>query len=142
MPTNVVPRDTPEACSRLTRFKRRHGVKERRRSPYCICSMIGRRCGRFAECLANLIPPRADHVTHWHRGGRRTSIYVMQPYGWEDDDREALRAFLAPHNLDFYDSLDESWWYPGETTLVAIGFACDFGTSGLRGVDGGLPVIA
>jgi len=124
---------TPDgARERVDRFRRFVTTRDivRLTRGGCPCLLRSRRCGvdhggGHRPCCFQ--PDWLDlHSDNWldHRrlcttaSGER--IFTSQPYELLEADRQRLREFVQRRGLKASFSDEDSWWYPGKTTLVVL----------------------
>jgi len=82
---------------------------------YCVCRLIGRRCGSDPTCQHHV--PEADHPSVWTRDGKAV-IFVSQSYQICDTAR--LGEFCKLRNLACHISTRPAWHNPGNVLFVEI----------------------
>lgn len=103
----------------------RHGLRESTGHP-CLARLVGKTCWIYRdaryqrkceelECDA----PQADHTSMWIKDGR-PAAYVMQPYQYGSASIDWVLAFCKTYRLELRVSTDDSWHFPGMTTLFVI----------------------
>lgn len=128
----VSPDGIRERVERFREFVERYRIVEMAPGPWCPCRVRSRRCdprnlnaGDGHHCC--LEPDWLDLHSHdWldHRRVWLTAsgdrIFTSQPYELLETDRDRLREFLKRRGLRVSFSDEDSWWFPGKTTLVVL----------------------
>ena len=110
------------AWAREEAFTVRHGLS-RCTGTVCLSRLFGGRC-RHINGESNRtphVPPSNAHPSLWARDNQPV-IYVFQPYkdAITADALERLAEFCQEYGLVFTISEEQSFHYPGKTTLVII----------------------
>jgi hypothetical protein len=98
----------------------RYGLKESKRTPYCVCRLLGKRTCRYygsSECAHS--PPGVDHPSLWLFGGKATT-FVFQPYGLTTRNILLLGEFCRDRQLSVVIDTWPAWHYPGNVLFVEI----------------------
>jgi hypothetical protein len=114
----MTPRDPNTAVPDLKQqWAEKHGLRQVRRSTYCVCRLIGKQCqyGGTSDCPRAL--PEADHPTLWLRNGK-PAVLVSQPY--QICQPERLGDFCREHELECVICTWPAWHRPGSVLHVEI----------------------
>jgi hypothetical protein len=106
-------------------WAKKHGLRESTGHP-CLARLVGKSCwvyrdARFKKKAEEIDcdVPKADHTSLWTKGGR-AAAYVMQPYGISSRTMDWVYAFCRKYGLKLMISTDQSWHFPGKSTMLVI----------------------
>lgn len=114
--TGVLARAREDAFSIKHRLKRCSGT-------VCLGRLFGKPCkhlGGMSDSIPH-VPPGNDHCSLWAREGRPVA-YVFQPYSdvLTAEVLDRLAVFCREYQLVYTISEEQSFHYPGKTSLVII----------------------
>ena len=110
------------ALSRENTFASKHGLKPAS-GTVCLGRLFGKRCQQICDESDGMphTPPGSDHASLWARDSQPVA-YVFQPYNdaLTPGALEHLTIFCQEYGFTLTVLEDESFHYPGKTTLVMI----------------------
>lgn len=111
--------DDAAVIATLDRFMGSYSVDNPSTGRACIDRLRGHRCTRYRDDDELHHIPHHDHTGLWLRDGEPT-VYTAHLYDCNERERQDIRDFAEEHNLRADISTELSWYWPGDTTLVAI----------------------
>lgn len=107
-------------------WAQKHGLKEASGHP-CLGRLIGLSCWVYRQSRYRRVgikeidcePPQSDHASLWNKNGR-AAAFVMQPYQYSSRSIDWVLAFCKRYKLELRISTDQSWHFPGRTTLFVV----------------------
>lgn len=107
-------------------WAQKHGLKPATGHP-CLGRLVGKTCwvyrdSRYRKTNVKEVdcePPKSDHASLWNKDGK-TAAFVMQPYEYSGESIDWILAFCRKYRLELRISTDQSWHFPGRTTLFVI----------------------
>jgi hypothetical protein len=106
-----------EALLKRQRWAEKYGLRQSRKSPYCVCRLLGKSCQVYGSGLCEHAVPEADHPTLWLRHGK-PFVFVSQPYQISDPER--LGLFCRKRALHCVIRTWPAWHFPGAVLHVEI----------------------